>query len=50
MGVTYEQLTGDLSGVNYSSIRAGRLTVGPRASAQPTYCFNPRVKYPAWRR
>ena len=23
MGVTYEQLTGDLSGVNYSSIRAG---------------------------
>ncbi|WP_237049797.1 phage portal protein [Lysobacter gummosus] len=25
MGVTYEQLTGDLSGVNYSSIRAGLL-------------------------
>ncbi|WP_410543596.1 phage portal protein [Wolbachia endosymbiont of Atemnus politus] len=23
MGITYEQLTGDLSGVNYSSIRAG---------------------------
>ena len=25
MGITYEQLTGDLSGVNYSSIRAGLL-------------------------
>jgi lambda family phage portal protein len=25
MGVTYEQLTGDLTGVNYSSIRAGLL-------------------------
>lgn len=25
LGVTYEQLTGDLSGVNYSSIRAGML-------------------------
>jgi lambda family phage portal protein len=26
IGVTYEQLTGDLTGVNYSSIRAGLLT------------------------
>src|SRR5690606_22387542 len=25
IGITYEQLTGDLSGVNYSSIRAGTL-------------------------
>src|SRR3970282_2854989 len=25
MGITYEQLTGDLTGVNYSSIRAGLL-------------------------
>ena len=23
MGITYEQITGDLSGVNFSSIRAG---------------------------
>lgn len=32
-GVTYEQLTGDLKGVNYSSIRAGLLEFRRRAEA-----------------
>lgn len=32
MGVTYDQLTGDLSGVNYSSIRAGLLEFRRRAT------------------
>lgn len=32
-GLTYEQLTGDLSGVNYSSIRAGLLEFRRRAEA-----------------
>ncbi len=33
LGITYEQLTGDLSGVNYSSIRAGLLEFRRRCSA-----------------
>jgi lambda family phage portal protein len=33
VGLTYEQLTGDLSEVNYSSIRAGQLQVRRRATA-----------------
>lgn len=32
-GITYEQMTGDLSGVNYSSIRAGLLEFRRRAEA-----------------
>jgi lambda family phage portal protein len=33
MGITYEQLTGDLEGVNYSSIRAGLLEFRRRCEA-----------------
>ena len=33
MGITYEQLTGDLTGVNYSSIRAGLLEFRRRMEA-----------------
>ena len=33
LGITYEQLTGDLSGVNYSSIRAGLLEFRRKCSA-----------------
>ena len=33
LGITYEQLTGDLSGVNYSSIRAGLLEFRRRCQA-----------------
>jgi len=33
MGVTYEQLTGDLTQVNYSSIRAGLLEFRRRVEA-----------------
>ena len=33
LGITYEQLTGDLSGVNYSSIRAGLLEFRRRCTA-----------------
>lgn len=33
VGITYEQLTGDLKGVNYSSIRAGLLEFRRRAEA-----------------
>ncbi|MEI7635895.1 MAG: phage portal protein, partial [Syntrophus sp. (in: bacteria)] len=35
-GITYEQLTGDLSGVNYSSIRAGLLEFRRRCSMLQT--------------
>jgi lambda family phage portal protein len=34
MGITYEQLTGDLTGVNYSSIRAGMLEFRRRCEVQ----------------
>jgi lambda family phage portal protein len=34
IGVTYEDLTGDLSGVNYSSYRAGALTARRRAESR----------------
>lgn len=33
LGITYEQLTGDLSGVNYSSIRVGLLEFRRRCTA-----------------
>lgn len=38
-GVTYEQLTGDLTGVNYSSIRAGLLEFRRRCEQIQYSCF-----------
>ena len=38
-GVTYEQLTGDLTGVNYSSIRAGLLEFRRRCEQIQHSCF-----------
>lgn len=44
LGITYEQLTGDLEGVNYSSIRAGLIEVRRRISMDqynliiPNFC------------
>lgn len=49
-GVTYEQLTGDLSGVNYSSIRAGLLEHRRRIGALRRQTLEPRVLDPLWRR
>lgn len=49
-GVTYEQLTGDLSGVNYSSIRTGLLEHRRRIGALRRQTLEPRAMDPLWRR
>ncbi len=50
MGLTYELLTGDLSKVNYSSIRAGMLEFRRRTDALQKQVFIPQVCQPIWRR
>lgn len=49
-GITYQQLTGDLSDTNYSSIRAGLLEHQRRMGAFQRQVFEPRVLDPLWRR
>ncbi len=49
-GITYEQLTGDLSGVNYSSIRTGLLEHRRRVGALRRQTLEPRALDPLWRR
>lgn len=49
-GLTYQQLTGDLSDTNYSSIRAGLLEHQRRMGAFQRQTFEPRVLDPLWRR
>jgi lambda family phage portal protein len=49
-GITYEQLTGDLSGVNYSSIRTGLLEHRRRVGAFRRQTLEPRTLDPLWRR
>ena len=47
MGITYEQLTGDLTNVNYSSIRAGLMNfVG--AAPPCTSCNGLQFCRPVW--
>lgn len=49
MGVTYEQLTGDLNGVNYSSIRAGLLEFRRRMEAYQHHVLVFQMNRPIWR-
>ena len=49
MGITYEQLTGDLSGVNYSSIRAGLLEFRRRCEAIQHGVIVHQMCRPIWR-
>jgi lambda family phage portal protein len=50
MGITYEQLTGDLTGVNYSSIRAGLLEFRRRCEQFQHQTLVFQLCAPTWRR
>lgn len=50
MGITYEQLTGDLSNVNYSSIRAGLIEFRRRCSALQHNIIVFQLCRPVWNR
>lgn len=50
MGITYEQLTGDLKEVNYSSIRAGLVEFRRRIEQYQYNIFAFQVLRPIWRR
>lgn len=50
IGITYEMLTGDLSGVNYSSIRAGTIDFRRRIDALRKHTMEPQVLEPIWQR
>ena len=50
LGITYEQLTGDLSQVNYSSLRAGLLEFRRLIETLRWQVFVPRFCNPVWRR
>jgi len=50
LGVTYEQLTGDLSQVNYSSLRAGLLEFRRTVEMIRWQVLIPKLCAPVWRR
>ena len=50
IGITYEQLTGDLKGVNYSSIRAGLVHFRRRCEKMQNGLFVFQMCRPIWRR
>jgi lambda family phage portal protein len=50
LGITYEQLTGDLSQVNYSSLRAGLLEFRALIEMLRWQVFVPRLCMPVWKR
>lgn len=50
LGVTYEQLTGDLTGVNYSSIRAGLIEFRRRVDTVRWNMLVPQLCRPTWER
>ena len=50
VGITYEQLTGDLSGVNYSSIRAGMVEFHRSVDAVQWLTLVPMLLDPIWQR
>lgn len=50
MGITYEQLTGDLSGVNYSSIRAGLVEFRRRIAMIQHHVIVFQLCRPVWNR
>lgn len=48
LGLTYELLTGDLSQVNYSSIRAGLIEFRRRVAAMQRQFLIPQICQPVW--
>lgn len=50
LGITYEQLTGDLSQVNYSSLRAGLLEFRRSVETLRWQVFIPQFCVPVWKR
>ncbi|MDX2095607.1 MAG: phage portal protein [Alphaproteobacteria bacterium] len=50
LGITYEQLTGDLSQVNYSSLRAGLLEFRRLIETLRWHVFIPKMCNTVWRR
>ncbi|NBO19344.1 MAG: phage portal protein [Proteobacteria bacterium] len=50
LGITYEQLTGDLSQVNYSSLRAGLLEFRRLVEMLRWQVFVPKLCVPVWRK
>ena len=50
IGLTYEQLTGDLSGVNYSSIRAGLVEFQRTVETVQWLVMVPMLLDPVWKR
>ena len=48
-GITYDQLTGDLTRANYSSLRAGKIEVRRRTSQEQWQVMVPRLCDPIWR-
>ena len=50
LGLTYELLTGDLSKVNYSSIRAGLIEFRRRVDATQRHVLIPQLCQPVWSR
>ena len=50
LGVSYEKMTGDLTGVNYSSIRAGEIDFRHRIEATQDQVLIPQALRPIWRR
>lgn len=50
IGITYEQLTGDLSDVNYSSIRAGLIEFYRSVDMLQWHCIIPMMLAPIWKR
>ena len=48
-GITYDQLTGDLTAANYSSLRAGKIEVRRRTSQEQWQVMVPRLCDPIWR-
>lgn len=48
LGLTYDILTGDLTGANYSSLRAGRLVFKRRLESLQWNCLIPRMAQPMW--
>ena len=50
IGITYEQLTGDLTGVNYSSIRAGMIEFNRTVEMLQWHTLVPMMLQPIWQR
>lgn len=49
IGVTYEQISGDLSGVNFSSIRSGLIEFRRRCLMHQAQIINCQLNEPVWR-